>query len=143
MTYINTMLWTSQCKKKKYWDWSLGPIGNLHVPSCYFSRELMYWKLMIIYSFCYVKVCSFHSCFLERFYHKWMLNFAKSFQECPLKTCGRDVISCDKLLAVRYFILEEKSRWGNCSCKPLAKQISFSMLNGKIPSLIFTFQGPG
>ena len=34
----------------------------------------------------------------------------KSFQECPLKTCGRDVISCDKLLAVRYFILEEKSQ---------------------------------
>ena len=23
------------------------------------------------------EVCSFHSCFLESFYHKWMLNFVK------------------------------------------------------------------
>ena len=39
----------------------------------------MYWKIIIIYSFCYVKVCSFYSYFLERFYHKWMLNFVKGF----------------------------------------------------------------
>ena len=29
----------------------------------------------VIYSFYYVKVCSFYSCFLESFNHKWMLNF--------------------------------------------------------------------
>ena len=27
----------------------------------------------------YVEVCSFYSCFLEGFYHKWMLNFVKGF----------------------------------------------------------------
>ena len=31
------------------------------------------------YSFYYVEVCSFHTCFLEGFYHKWMLNFVKGF----------------------------------------------------------------
>uniref|UniRef100_A0AC11DD08 Uncharacterized protein n=1 Tax=Ovis aries TaxID=9940 RepID=A0AC11DD08_SHEEP len=31
----------------------------------------------VIYSFYYVEVCSFYSCFLESFYHKWMLNFVK------------------------------------------------------------------
>ena len=25
------------------------------------------------------EVCSFYSCFLESFYHKWMLNFVKGF----------------------------------------------------------------
>ena len=29
------------------------------------------------FSFYYVEVCSFYSCFLESFYHKWMLNFVK------------------------------------------------------------------
>ena len=33
----------------------------------------------VIYSFYYVEVCSFYSCFLESFYHKWMLNFVKGF----------------------------------------------------------------
>ena len=32
------------------------------------------------YSFYYVEVCSFYSCFLEDFYHKWMLNFVKGFR---------------------------------------------------------------
>ena len=27
----------------------------------------------------YVEVCSFYACFLESFYHKWMLNFVKGF----------------------------------------------------------------
>ena len=27
----------------------------------------------------YVEVCSFYSCFLEGFYHKWMLNFVEGF----------------------------------------------------------------
>ena len=31
------------------------------------------------YSFHYVEVCSFYSCFLESFDHKWMLNFIKGF----------------------------------------------------------------
>ena len=30
-------------------------------------------------AFYYVVVCSFYSCFLESFYHKWMLNFVKGF----------------------------------------------------------------
>ena len=30
-------------------------------------------------AFFYVEVCSFHACFLENFYHKWMLNFVKGF----------------------------------------------------------------
>ena len=29
------------------------------------------------YSFYYVEACSFYSCFLEGFYHKWMLSFIK------------------------------------------------------------------
>ena len=33
----------------------------------------------VIYSFSYVEVCSFYSCFLESFYHKWMVNFVKGF----------------------------------------------------------------
>ena len=33
----------------------------------------------VIDSFYYVEVCSFYSCFLERFDHKWMLNFVKGF----------------------------------------------------------------
>src|SRR5574337_500988 len=33
----------------------------------------------VIYSFYYVEVCSFYSCFLKSFYHKWMLNFVKGF----------------------------------------------------------------
>ena len=33
----------------------------------------------VIYSFYYVELCSFCSCFLESFYHKWMLNFVKGF----------------------------------------------------------------
>ena len=33
----------------------------------------------IIYGFYCVEVCSFYACFLEGFYHKWMLNFVKCF----------------------------------------------------------------
>ena len=34
----------------------------------------------VIYSFYYVEVCSFYSCFLESFFnHKWMLYFVKGF----------------------------------------------------------------
>ena len=31
------------------------------------------------YGFYYDEVCSFYACFLESFYHKWMLNFVKGF----------------------------------------------------------------
>ena len=34
---------------------------------------------LVIYGFYYVEVCSFCACFLEDFYHKWMLNFVKGF----------------------------------------------------------------
>ena len=30
-------------------------------------------------AFYYVEACSFYSCFLDSFYHKWMLNFVKIF----------------------------------------------------------------
>ena len=30
-------------------------------------------------AFIIVEVCSFYSCFLESFYHKWILNFIKGF----------------------------------------------------------------
>ena len=33
----------------------------------------------LLYSFYYVEVCSFYSCFLQSFNHKWMLNFVKGF----------------------------------------------------------------
>ena len=33
----------------------------------------------IIYGFYYVEVCFFYACFLEDFYHKWMLNSVKGF----------------------------------------------------------------
>ena len=33
----------------------------------------------VIYSFYYVEICSFYACFLEGFYHKWMLSFVKGF----------------------------------------------------------------
>ena len=33
----------------------------------------------VIYGFYYVEVCSYYPCFLERFYHKWVLNFVKGF----------------------------------------------------------------
>jgi len=33
----------------------------------------------IIYIFNYVEICSLYACFLEGFYHKWMLNFVKGF----------------------------------------------------------------
>ena len=41
-----------------------------------------WWQCLlwfVIYSFYYVEVCSFYSCFLESFYHKWILNFVKGF----------------------------------------------------------------
>ena len=41
------------------------------------------WRIMfavgVSYSFYYIEVCSFYSCFLESFYHKWILNFVKGF----------------------------------------------------------------
>ena len=33
----------------------------------------------VIYNFYYVEVCSLYSCFLESFYHEWMLNLSKAF----------------------------------------------------------------
>ena len=33
----------------------------------------------VIYSFYYIEVCSYYACFLEGFYHKWMLNFVTGF----------------------------------------------------------------
>ena len=33
----------------------------------------------VIYTFYYVELCSFYTCFLEGFYHKWMLNFVTGF----------------------------------------------------------------
>ena len=44
-----------------------------------FSPLRVMLAVFVLYSFYYVEVCSFHSCFLESFDHKWMLNFAKGF----------------------------------------------------------------
>ena len=41
--------------------------------------RIMFAEGFVLYSFYYVEVCSFYSCFLESFYHKWMLNFVKGF----------------------------------------------------------------
>ena len=42
-------------------------------------RVMFVVGLSCIDSFYYVEVSSFYSCFLEGFYHKWMLNFVKGF----------------------------------------------------------------
>ena len=53
-------------------------------PSMGFSRQ-EYWSGLpfpspfIKYGLYYVEVCSFSACFLEGFYHKWMLYFVKGF----------------------------------------------------------------
>ena len=44
-----------------------------------FSPLRIMFAVGLSYSFYYVEVCSFYSCFLEGFYHKWMLNFVKGF----------------------------------------------------------------
>ena len=41
--------------------------------------RIMFAVGLVIYSFYYVEVCSFYSCFLESFYHKWMLDLSKAF----------------------------------------------------------------
>ena len=41
--------------------------------------RIMFAVWFIIYGYCYVEVCSFYACFLESFYHKWVLNFVKDF----------------------------------------------------------------
>ena len=64
----------------------------LHVKGCPIFpaplRETVFSPLYALADFChrltigvwvYVEVCSFYAHFLERFYHKWVLNFAKSF----------------------------------------------------------------
>ena len=44
-----------------------------------FSPSRVMLAVGLSYSFYYVEVCSFYSCFPESFYHKWMLNFVKGF----------------------------------------------------------------
>ena len=45
-----------------------------------FSRLRIMFAVGLLYMvFFYVEVCSFYACFLEGFYHKWMLNFVKGF----------------------------------------------------------------
>ena len=44
-----------------------------------FSPLRIIFAVGLSYSFYYVEVCSFYSCFLEGFYHKGMLNFVKGF----------------------------------------------------------------
>ena len=50
--------------------------GNAFI---FFTTEDSVCCGFIIYGFYYVEVCSFYSCILEGFYHKWMLNFVKGF----------------------------------------------------------------
>ena len=42
-----------------------------------FSPLRIMFAVFVIYSFCYVEVCSFYSCFLESFYHKFNPCFQK------------------------------------------------------------------
>ena len=44
-----------------------------------FSPLRIMFAVGLSYSFYYVEVCSFYTCFSEGFYHKWMLNFVKGF----------------------------------------------------------------
>ena len=44
-----------------------------------FSPLRIMFAVGLSYSFYYVEVCSFYSCFMEIFNHKWMLNFVKGF----------------------------------------------------------------
>ena len=44
-----------------------------------FSALRIMFAVGLSYSSYYVEVCSFYSCFLESFYHKWILNFVKGF----------------------------------------------------------------
>ena len=41
--------------------------------------RIMFAVGLLYMAFYYVEVCSFYACFLESFYHKWMLNFVKGF----------------------------------------------------------------
>ena len=41
--------------------------------------RIMFPVGLSLYGFYYVELCSFYACFLESFYHKWMLNFVKGF----------------------------------------------------------------
>ena len=41
--------------------------------------RIMFAVGLLYMVFFYVEVCSFYACFLEGFYHKWMLNFVKGF----------------------------------------------------------------
>ena len=44
-----------------------------------YSFDFLACDGFVIYGFYYVEVCSFYACFLDGFYHKWMLNFVKGF----------------------------------------------------------------
>ena len=50
-----------------------GQIANI----CWIIKKAREFQKNIY--FCFIDLCSFYSCFLESFYHKWMLNFVKGF----------------------------------------------------------------
>ena len=52
---------------------------HFHFHFQFFTIEDNVYCWFLTYSLYYVEVCSFYSCFLEGFYHKWMLNFVKGF----------------------------------------------------------------
>ena len=75
--------WDGWMASPTQWTWvwvNSGSRAVIHGVSKSRTR-LSNWNdwLTVIYSFYYVEVCSFYSCFLEGFYHKWMLNFVKAF----------------------------------------------------------------
>ena len=51
-------------------------LGEMVSIFCHWGYCLLW---LIMYGFYYVEVCSFHACFLESFYHKWVLNLSKAF----------------------------------------------------------------
>ena len=52
---------------------SKGNVFNFSPLRIMFAVGLSYIALIML------RLCSFYSCFLESFYHKWMLNFVKGF----------------------------------------------------------------
>ena len=48
------------------------PIEQIKKQPSFFTIEDNVCCGFVIYNFYYVEECSFYSCFLESFYHKWM-----------------------------------------------------------------------
>ena len=79
--YVEVCSFYSCFLESFYHKWVLNFVkafsASIEIITCFLSFNLL--MQFIIYSFYFVEVCSCYSCFLESFYHKWMLNFVKGF----------------------------------------------------------------